>query len=75
MRVSLSSLAITSTARRVRPGSQRGSDLRPIGAFAALHLLELRHHLAAGLGDVSLDGLALRHRGAIATLNGGVARV
>ncbi len=40
-------------------GSQRGGELRPIGALAALHLLELRHHLAAGLGDVGGDGLAL----------------
>jgi hypothetical protein len=41
-------------------GGERGGKLRPIGALAALHLLKLRHHLAAGLGDVSGDGLALR---------------
>ncbi len=34
--------------------------LRPIGALAALHLLELRHQLAPGLGDVGGHGLALR---------------
>jgi hypothetical protein len=48
------------TNRAATPGSQRGSELRPIGALAALHFLELRHHLAAGLGDVGGDGLALR---------------
>jgi hypothetical protein len=34
--------------------------LRPIGTLAALHLPELSHHLAAGLGDVGGNGLALR---------------
>lgn len=46
---------MTSTA-----GSQRGGKLRPISALAALHLLELRHHLAAGLADVRRYGLTLR---------------
>ena len=41
-------------------GSQRGGELRPIGALAALHLAELRHHLAAGLDDMGSNGLALR---------------
>jgi predicted RNA-binding Zn-ribbon protein involved in translation (DUF1610 family) len=41
-------------------GGERGGKLRPIGTLAALHLLKLRHHLAAGLGDVSGNGLALR---------------
>ncbi len=41
-------------------GSQRGSELRSIGALAALHLPKLRHDLAAGLGDVRSDSLAVR---------------
>ena len=41
-------------------GSQRGGQLRPIGALAALHLAELRHHLAPSLSDVGGDRLALR---------------
>jgi F0F1-type ATP synthase membrane subunit c/vacuolar-type H+-ATPase subunit K len=53
-----SSLAMTSTAGAA--GSERRGELRPIGPLAAFHLPELRHHLAACLGDVCRDGLALR---------------
>ena len=41
-------------------GSERRGELRPIGPLAVFHLPELRHHLAACLGDVCRDGLALR---------------
>ena len=41
-------------------GSQRGGELRSIGALAALDLPELRHHLATGLRDMRDDRLGLR---------------
>jgi hypothetical protein len=39
---------------------ERGGELRPISALAALNLPKLRHHLAPGLGNVRGDRLALR---------------
>ena len=50
---------MTSTARRVRQEASAAAS-GPIGPLAAFHLPELRHHLAACLGDVCRDGLALR---------------
>jgi len=41
-------------------GRQRGGELRPIGALAALYLPKLCHQLAAGLDDVCGYGVALR---------------
>ena len=59
LRASRSSLAMTSTARRVRPEASAAASCGRSARFA-LHLLKLRHHLAAGLGNVGRDGLALR---------------
>jgi hypothetical protein len=45
--------------KTVAAEGERGGELRLIGALSALHLMELRHHVAAGRRGVGAS-LALR---------------
>ncbi len=56
------SMRLASRVQAGAAGSKRRGELRSIGPLAAFHLPELRHHLAACLGEVCRDGLALRLR-------------